>query len=129
MSEKRIQSEIMRAIGPLENVRIFRNTCGIGWLGRLVEHDPKRGIVVLGSAYRVTMGLIPGSGDLIGWRRLTITPQDVGRDIAQFLSVEVKTSTGKPSDAQTNWLQQVNQWGGLAILTRSAEEARSLLLP
>lgn len=73
------------------------------------------------------MGLHVGSGDLIGWRHLIITPQDVGRSIAQFLSVEVKTEKGVISPEQFHWAQTVEEWGGLSMIVRSKEEALKVL--
>jgi len=72
------------------------------------------------------MGLFPGSGDLIGWRTVTITPDMVGKPIAQFLSIEVKTTTGKVRPDQSNWLKQVNISGGLAIIARSVSDTDNL---
>lgn len=129
MSENRIQSEIMRAIGSLPNVRVFRNQVGVGWLGKVVSEDKRSQTVVLTRAYRVTMGLAVGSSDLIGWRKRIITPDDVGRKIGQFLSVEVKSPTGVASDEQEHWIETVNQWGGIAFVTRSAADASNILRP
>jgi hypothetical protein len=127
--ELRIQSEVMRAIGILPNVRIFRNQVGVGWLGKVVSEDRRAQTVVLSRAYRVTMGLAVGSSDLIGYRRRIITPDDVGKEFAQFLSVEVKSPTGVISDEQRNWINRVHQWGGIAFVTRSKEDAVNTLKP
>lgn len=127
MSESKIQAEVFRAVGALPNVRIFRNQVGVGWLGRVIEEDKRARTVLLGNAYRVTMGLIPGSGDAIGWRSRVITPADVGKTMGQFLSLEIKTPTGVVSDEQRTWAKNVNQWGGIAIIARSASEAKYLL--
>jgi hypothetical protein len=72
------------------------------------------------------MGLFPGSGDLIGWRTITITPDMVGKPIAQFLSIEVKTPTGRVRPDQRNWLDQINAAGGLAIIARSVTDTDNL---
>jgi hypothetical protein len=72
------------------------------------------------------MGLFPGSGDLIGWRTVTVTSDMVGKPIAQFLSIEVKTPTGKVRPDQSNWLEQVNISGGLAIIARSVNDTDNL---
>lgn len=129
MSEKAIQAVVMRRVGSLPNVRLFRNQVGIGWLGKVREHDVPNRIVVLENAYRVSMGLHVGSGDLIGWRKRIITPDDVGKTYAQFLSVEVKQPKGRLSLVQGHWRETVNNWGGIAFETRSAEDAVSILRP
>jgi hypothetical protein len=50
----------------------------------------------------------------------------VGKPIAQFLSIEVKTPTGRVRPDQTNWLEQVNLAGGHAIIARSVSDVESL---
>lgn len=127
--ELRIQSEVMRAIGGLPNVRIFRNQVGVGWVGQVVAENRRLQTVTLNRAYRVTMGLAVGSADLIGFRRRIITPDDVGKEFGQFLSVEVKSPGGVLSAEQQNWLTRVNQWGGIAFVTRSPEDATNILKP
>jgi hypothetical protein len=72
------------------------------------------------------MGLFPGSGDLIGWRTVTVTTDMVGKPVAQFLSIEVKTPTGRIRPDQTNWLEQVNLHGGHAIIARSVSDTDNL---
>lgn len=57
------------------------------------------------------------SGDLIGWRTLTITPEHVGSKLAQFVSRECKRPdwryTGTEHElAQQRWLQMVLGAGG-----------------
>lgn len=126
-TESRIQSEVMRAIGRLDNVRIFRNQVGVGWVGHASSWSPQTRVAVLNHAYRVTMGLHVGSGDLIGWQSRVIQPEDVGKTFAQFLSVEVKTPTGAVRPEQAHWQSVVNQRGGVAIIVRSPEEALEAL--
>jgi hypothetical protein len=43
----------------------------------------------------VQFGLCKGSADLIGWKQVTVTPEMVGQQVAVFLSIEVKTPTGR----------------------------------
>lgn len=129
MSEARVQSEVLRAIGALPNVRVFRNQVGFGWVGRVAFQDRTRGIVNLVHAQPVTMGLATGSSDLVGWRRRIITPDMVGQEIAQFICVEVKTPKGAVREAQQHWREVVNRWGGLALVVRSADEALTALKP
>ena len=74
------------------------------------------------------MGLHVGSGDLIGWQSRVIQPEDVGKTFAQFLSVEVKTPTGRVRPEQLHWQSVVNERGGVAIIVRSPEEAIDSLI-
>jgi hypothetical protein len=69
-----------------------------------------------------TFGLAKGSADLIGWQSIEITADMVGQRIAQFLSVEVKTPTGRVNPEQEAWARTVNAHGGRAIIARSAND-------
>jgi hypothetical protein len=64
-----------------------------------------------------------GAGDLLGWRTVTITPEMVGTQVAVFLSIEVKTATGKLRPEQQQWLDAVQAAGGIAGVARSVEDA------
>lgn len=110
MKEKAIQSAIMLALGGKRHVRVFRNNVGECQAvdGRYIKY-----------------GLVTGSGDLIGWRTVTITPDMVGKPIAQFLSVEVKRpKKGVVSPEQRLWLAAVNAAGGLAVVARNPEDVQ-----
>lgn len=123
MTESELQSRILRAAGGLPHVRVFRNQVGEGYVGKALRDAEG---VFLRDARHVRMGLFPGSGDLIGWRTLLVTPDMVGTPIAQFLSIEIKTPTGKVRPDQSNWLDQVNRAGGHAIIARSIIDAANL---
>ena len=71
----------------------------------------------------VSFGLAKGSADLIGWRTVTITPEMVGRQVAVFTSIEVKTPTGRVKPEQQQWLDAVQSAGGIAGVARSVEDA------
>lgn len=73
----------------------------------------------------VTFGLCPGSADLVGWRSLVITPDMVGQTIAQFAAVEVKGPKGRLTPVQANWLNAVEQAGGLTIVARGPEDLQA----
>lgn len=89
------------------NGRLFRNNVGLFYT--------RTGIPV-------KCGLAVGSGDDIGWQKITITPEMVGRTVAVFLSVESKTPTGRVRPEQIEWRDCVKQAGGLAFIARSADE-------
>jgi hypothetical protein len=131
-TEKTIQTEIHRELGGRADVRVFRNNVGTAYMGKaftikqagVIRLFP--GDVVIRGARRVKFGLHKGSGDLIGWRSVLITPAMVGRRIAQFLSAEVKTPKGRATAEQTQWAQVVNNHGGCAGVVRSVDDARAL---
>lgn len=58
-----------------------------------------------------------GGSDLIG----------IYKPTGQLLAVEVKTSKGKPSAAQLNFIEQVRAAGGIAGIARSPQDALNLL--
>ena len=71
----------------------------------------------------VQFGLCKGSADLIGYRTVTITPDMVGQQVAVFLSIEVKTPTGRIRPEQQQWLETIQAAGGIAGVARSVEDA------
>jgi hypothetical protein len=110
MSETNIQNQILAAIGSRADCRLFRNH-----VGRVQDAHGRWH----------TFGLCPGSADLIGWRALTITQDHVGKTVAVFLSIEVKTPTGKARPEQIRWLKAVQAHGGISMVARSAQEAEA----
>jgi ribosomal protein S19 len=56
------------------------------------------------------------SADLIGIRRVTITPDMVGQTIGVFMSVEIKATNGKAKPAQLAWRQLIIDFGGMATV-------------
>jgi hypothetical protein len=69
----------------------------------------------------------PGGSDLIGWNSVTITPDMVGRRVAIFAALEVKSKTGRIRAEQQAFVDNVKKSGGIAGVVRSVEEAKSLL--
>ena len=108
-AETDLQQRVRLALGTRADTRLFRNNCGS-------LPDPRTGRLV-------TFGLARGSADLIGWRTVTITPDMVGRRLAVFTSLEVKTATGRLTPAQHAWLGAVHQAGGIAGVARSVADA------
>ena len=117
-------------------VRLFRNNVGRGVMIRHPQAHTRQAIISEcialaeargGSGARITFGLQEGSGDLIGYRVVTVTPEMVGRRIAVFTSAEVKTETGRESDEQVAWREHINSVGGLAFVARSVEDAQQQL--
>ena len=93
------------------DTRLFRNNNGalMDQNGRLVK-----------------FGLAPGSSDLIGWKTVKISSQDVGKEIAQFVAIEVKDK-GKATDQQTKFINAVRGAGGIAGIAKSISDALALL--
>jgi hypothetical protein len=112
MTEQQIQQQIRIACGT-GDTRLFRNNTGTlrDQHGRPVQ-----------------FGLCKGSADLIGWRTVTVTPEMVGTQVAVFLSIEVKTPTGRLRPEQQQWLDAVQAAGGIAGVARSVEDAQRLTM-
>jgi hypothetical protein len=111
MTEQQIQQEIRIACST-GNTRLFRNNTGT-----LKDANGRP----------VQFGLCKGSADLIGWKRVTVTEEMVGTQVAVFLSIEVKTATGRLRPEQQQWLDAVQAAGGIAGVARSVSDAEALL--
>lgn len=113
MTEHHIQTDILQALNFRYDCRMFRNNCGVARTddGRVIRYGVAS----------------PGGADLIGWRSVTITPDMVGRQMAVFTAIEVKSATGRPSKDQENFLETVRVFGGLSGIARSVEQARSII--
>ena len=108
-----LQQNIRLALGKHTDLRLFRNETG-------KLPDPRTG-------RWVQFGLAKGSSDLIGFKTVKITPEMIGQEIAQFVSIEIKTKRGKLTDVQQNWLQKVKSSGGIVGVARTVEDALQLL--
>jgi hypothetical protein len=111
VTEQQIQQHIRIACST-GNTRLFRNNTGT-----LKDQHGRP----------VSFGLCKGSADLIGWRTVTVTPEMVGTQVAVFASIEVKTATGRLRPEQQQWLDAVQDAGGIAGVARSVSDAETLL--
>ena len=109
MREQAIMQRVQLAASRL-GWRLFRNNVGC--------LPDARGVPV-------TFGLCPGSADLVGWRSVVVTPDMVGQTIAQFVAVEVKGPKGRLTPVQANWLNAVEQAGGLTVVARGPEDLQA----
>jgi hypothetical protein len=131
--ETNIVRKIMLRLSKNPNVRIFRNNIGNAWIGKSVRFTQKQtvsvnpGDVLIYQGRFFSAGLCVGSSDLIGFKSVVITPEMVGKKIAVFLAPEVKTSTGKASQEQVNFLNMVNSMGGIGFVATNEEEAEEFL--
>lgn len=122
MTETNLLRKILLTISKrLPNVRLFRNNVGVGWAGKLVNISAL-GVTAIQNARPLRAGLCEGSSDLIGWTSVVITPEMVGRRVAIFTAVEVKKPGGKATAEQLNFLQRVQDAGGIAVLGFDEEQ-------
>jgi len=108
------------------DTRIWRNNVGTAWQGQVTRN--RDGSITIRNPRPVTFGLCEGSSDLIGARSVQVTPEMVGRRVAVFAAVEVKTDAGRATDMQQQFIQTVRFLGGFAGIARSVEEAKRILL-
>ena len=128
MSEHITQQRILLACGS-GNVRLWRNNVGTGWAGqatkvttgnlRAVSQALRPGDVVIRQGRPLHAGLCVGSSDLIGYRQVN--------RVAQFVALEVKSATGRPTAQQVQFLDHITSIGGCAGIVRSVDDAQSLL--
>ena len=102
--------------------RIFRNNRGESWIGKAVFFSkPAKievfpGDVVIRNAKRIQFGLVNGAGDFIGYS-----------SAGKFISIELKTETGKIRPEQIAFSDAVKKAGGIAGIIRTEEEGFELL--
>lgn len=123
MTEHKIQNEIRNALAAVPAAKIFRVNVGNGWIGTAVKLP--NGDVLLKNPRPFSSGLPNGTSDLIGWTEVVITADMVGQKIAVFTAGEIKTKTGRISEAQKNFTAAVNRSGGAAFVWRDAATAVS----
>lgn len=111
--EKNIQNLIMLACSKAGSI-LFRNNQG-------VAKYPDGSSVKYGICN-------PGGSDLIGFTPVTVTQAMVGKKVAIFTAVEVKTDSGRATDHQINFINVVRKHGGRAGIARSEQEAVDLIL-
>lgn len=132
-SEKNIMNLCMVALSKIPGLRCWRNNTGQAWSGskiiKLRSGDVVRarsGDVLIRDARPIRFGL-PGSGDILGLRSVTITPAMVGMTMGQFIAVETKKVGGRQSEQQVKFGAMVNALGGAYVVAVSPDEAVELL--
>ena len=111
--ETRLQNQIRLAVSAnCENVTLYRNHTGA-----LRDNRGKF----------VQFGLSPGSPDLVGYKKIRITEEMVGQDLAVFIGIEIKTPGENARDDQQHWLDRLEKHGGIASVVHSEAEAITCL--
>lgn len=112
-AETAIVNDIMKSLSR-QGVTLFRNVRGM-----FLTPDGKR---------KVAAGLLaPGASDLIGFRRVVVTPEMVGKTVAVAVFVEVKTKIGRVSIEQSDFISFAKENGAIAGVCRSSGEAENLI--
>jgi hypothetical protein len=94
MTEKQIQYQILRTFGGRQDMRLWRQNCGVARIGK-----------------RVVRFGVPGQADLTG-----ILPG------GKRLEIEVKTNFGQQTEEQKAYQRIIERFGGVYVLARSVED-------
>ncbi len=125
-TEAQIMREVHSKTGSLPNVRMVRNNLGLAWVAR-GKPERTQGGVFLPGGVQYHFGLPPGSSDLIGIKKVHITPDMVGQDLGVLVSIEIKTPRGRVAENQNDWLKMVTDFGGIGGVARSVEDAYKII--
>lgn len=98
--------------------RLFRNNTGQAWQG---EQTRTAAGLLITNPRPVKFGLCEGSSDLIGWTPYRITAADLGKTVAIFTAIEVKTGRTQTTPAQANFIEQVKKAGGIGEIIREGK--------
>lgn len=123
MTDEAHAQSLIRLAAPAAGYWLHRNNVGAlkDERGRVVRYGLANDSKALNEEIK--------SGDLIGGRRLLITPEWVGHHVLQFVSIECKregwTWRGDAHErGQQRWADAVNQWGGLAFFATGPDDLR-----
>ena len=76
----------------------------------------------------IRYGLCKGSSDIIGFKKIKIQPDMVGKDIAIFCAIETKRpKKSVTTDKQMNFIKVVENSGGFACIIKSENDIESIL--
>jgi hypothetical protein len=100
MTEHQTQNLILRYLSACDRLRVWRQNTGVA---RFKDRTVRFGV--------------PGQADISG----LVFPS------GRRLEIEVKTKTGRQSDAQRNYAEMIRQMGGLYILARCVEDVYTAL--
>ena len=109
--EGRLMREIQLALSKAGH-RLHRVNAGRGWVGPTQRNND--GSVLIRNA-QPFVGVPDGVSDLIGCAADGV-----------FVAIEVKTNIGRPSPAQTAYIEMVKGLGGRAGIARTEDEALAI---
>lgn len=102
------------------DIRAWRNNTGAAWMGK--PQFLRNGSVIITNPRRVAFG-VPGSGDVIGFQRITITSEMVGQTIARYITAECKSGAGRQSDIQKKFQKMATEFGAAYVVVRDPADA------
>lgn len=111
-----LTNAILARHGARPDLRLFRQETGVFWAGRPMGTTVK-GYMMLEHASRVSAGLCKGSSDLIG----------ILKGSGRFIALEVKAEGDRARPEQTQFIDFVLLFGGIAGFVRSVGDVDQLL--
>jgi len=131
-TEAQLQAEIALAFNR-GATRLYKNVGGNFWQGTAVTNASilSKVSAILGKLARFTIllyprrvkaGLVTGAADRIGFHQITITPEMVGKTVAVFAAIELKTVDGSATPEQKQFLKVIQDMGGIAGIARSVDD-------
>lgn len=137
MKESNIQRNIQIRLSKLGS-KLFRVNVGQAWTGRKVFKVNRKnlfkmrasvvpGDIIIKEPRPFKSGVPKGYPDLTGFTPVIITEDMVGKTIAAFTAIEVKSEKGRATKEQTHFIEQVGVFGGLSGFARSEIEAEEII--
>jgi hypothetical protein len=124
MKEKLLENRIkLHAAG---RAILFKNVVGNGWVGQSKRVGAD---VLIKNARPLQAGLVKGSSDLIGWTVIEILPAHVGKKLAIFTAIELKTGNVATTPEQANFINAVRGAGGIAGIAYDEADFDAILNP
>ncbi len=108
-------------------LRLWTNDNGTCFRGKLTRSPENPSCAVVRDLRWLKYGLGEGISDIIGFKSKEVTTEMVGKPVAIFCAVEVKTPDDRTTDEQANFIKLVNDMGGIAGVAYSVEEADKIL--
>ena len=125
ITEHDLQNQIRLYVSQNNLATLFRANAGTAWTGTHISKRPDGKILITNP--RPFIGLPEGFPDLFGLKTITITPDMIGRKVAVFTGVEIKTPTGRIRDKQRHMINFMDDAGGIAGVVRSVDDVKFLL--
>jgi len=119
--------QLMVDLSALRDILVFRVNVGTGWTSSSKPIRYPNGDMLLRKARPFHTGLPKGFHDVLVFRKITITADMVGQDIAQVVTVETKTKIGRPTKEQLGFQKAVTAVGGLSLIARPDDDTIGLI--
>jgi hypothetical protein len=121
-TEKDVMEMIRNITSYRKDIQLFRNNVGVAAAYNFKTRSLRKPLQI------IRYGLTQGSGDFIGYKTVEIKPDDVGKKVAVFLSVEAKNPNKHLiSEEQKQFQEQVNNDGGIALIVKNMEDLKEIL--